>query len=60
MPCPSHQTPAAPCGGDEAAELLRPDVWQRAENALDALKTGRAWFFHRATSATTPSSRSRP
>jgi 8-oxo-dGTP pyrophosphatase MutT (NUDIX family) len=36
------------CACDEAAELLRPYVWQRATNALDALATGRARYFHRA------------
>lgn len=33
------------CARDEAAELLRPYVWQRAESALDALSTGRARYF---------------
>jgi 8-oxo-dGTP pyrophosphatase MutT (NUDIX family) len=36
------------CTREEAAELLRPYVWQRAANALDALRTGRAHYFHRA------------
>jgi 8-oxo-dGTP diphosphatase len=36
------------CTLDEAAELLRPYVWQRAANALDALTTGRARYYHRA------------
>jgi 8-oxo-dGTP diphosphatase len=35
------------CTPDEAAELLRPYVWQRAANALAAVKTGRAQYFHR-------------
>jgi 8-oxo-dGTP diphosphatase len=39
------------CPRQEAAELLRPYVWQRAESALDALRTGRAQYFHRTTSA---------
>ena len=34
----------------EAGELQRPYVWQRAANALDALATGRARYFHRAAS----------
>jgi 8-oxo-dGTP diphosphatase len=38
------------CTPDEAAGLLRPYVWQRAANALDALATGRARYFHRAAS----------
>ena len=37
------------CTRDEAAQLLRPYVWQRAANALDALPSGRAQYFHRAT-----------
>lgn len=37
------------CTRDEAAHLLRPYVWQRAANALDALPGGRARYFHRAT-----------
>src|SRR5215212_9502639 len=36
------------CTRDEAGDLLRPYVWQRAANALDALTTGRAQYFHRA------------
>lgn len=36
------------CTRDEAAELLRPYVWQRATNALEALATGQARYFHRA------------
>jgi 8-oxo-dGTP diphosphatase len=42
------------CTRHEAAELLRPYVWQRAESALDALRTGRAQYFHRTTSAPQP------
>jgi 8-oxo-dGTP diphosphatase len=36
------------CTRKEAAELLRPYVWQRAINALDALTTGRTHYYHRA------------
>jgi 8-oxo-dGTP diphosphatase len=43
------------CGRDEAANLLRPYVWQRAAAALDALRTGRAQCFHRTTCAPQPS-----
>ena len=35
------------CTPDEATELLRPYVWQRAANALNAIKTGKARYFHR-------------
>jgi 8-oxo-dGTP diphosphatase len=48
------------CTRDEAAELLRPYVWQRTENALDALKRGQAQYFHRGISAASPGSRSLP
>jgi 8-oxo-dGTP diphosphatase len=37
------------CTPSEAAELLRPYVWDRAASALGALKTGRAAYFHRET-----------
>jgi 8-oxo-dGTP diphosphatase len=43
------------CGRDEAAKLLRPYVWQRAVSALNAIKTGRASYFHR--DAASPGSR---
>jgi ADP-ribose pyrophosphatase YjhB (NUDIX family) len=39
------------CTRDEASELLRPYVWQRAASALDALQTGRPAYFHRDTAA---------
>lgn len=39
---------------DEAAELLRPYVWQRAANALDALNSGHTRYFHRGTSPSSP------
>jgi 8-oxo-dGTP diphosphatase len=42
------------CTRDEAAQLLRPYVWQRAANALDALHTGQARYFHRATAPAPP------
>jgi 8-oxo-dGTP diphosphatase len=35
------------CTGDEARDLLRPYVWQRATTALGALGTGRAHYRHR-------------
>jgi 8-oxo-dGTP diphosphatase len=35
------------CTTDEARELLRPYVWQRATAAVDALETGRAHYRHR-------------
>jgi 8-oxo-dGTP diphosphatase len=35
------------CTPDVAAELLRPYVWHRATNALNAIKTGRTRYFHR-------------
>jgi 8-oxo-dGTP diphosphatase len=34
------------CAGDEAAELLRPYVWQRAAAALGALRGGRVLYLH--------------
>src|SRR5918997_6545247 len=37
------------CGLHKAAELLRPYVWQRADTALAALRTGRARYVHRGT-----------
>lgn len=36
------------CSPDEATDLLRPYIWQRAANALKALQTGQAQYFHRA------------
>lgn len=35
------------CTHREAAQLLRPYVWQRTATALHALKTGRAQYIHR-------------
>lgn len=40
------------CTTHEAAELLRPYVWDRAATALDALKTGRSQYAHRGASVT--------
>jgi ADP-ribose pyrophosphatase YjhB (NUDIX family) len=37
------------CGRHEAAKLLCPYVWQRADTALAALRTGRARYVHRGT-----------
>jgi 8-oxo-dGTP diphosphatase len=48
------------CSRVEAAELLRPYVWQRTQNALDALRTGRAQYFHRGAAVTSPSGRNPP
>jgi 8-oxo-dGTP diphosphatase len=45
------------CTRDEAARLLRPYVWQRAMNALDALVSGQAQYFHRATAPATSAQR---
>jgi 8-oxo-dGTP diphosphatase len=38
------------CTPDEAADLLRPYVWQRATRAIEALTTGRTQYFHRGAS----------
>ena len=38
------------CPRDEAAQLLRPYVWQRAATALAALATGRARYVHQGAS----------
>jgi hypothetical protein len=35
------------CSSDEARELLRPYVWQRAVAALTAIGTGRVLYRHR-------------
>jgi 8-oxo-dGTP diphosphatase len=35
------------CPPDEAAQILRPYVWQRAATALAALATGRGRYVHR-------------
>jgi ADP-ribose pyrophosphatase YjhB (NUDIX family) len=32
------------CTEDQAAERLRPYVWQRLTHALEALRTGRPWY----------------
>ncbi len=37
------------CALQEAAELLRPYVWQRADTALAALRAGRPRYAHRGT-----------
>lgn len=37
------------CTADEAAELLRPYVWDRIATALAALKTNRGQYAHRGT-----------
>jgi 8-oxo-dGTP pyrophosphatase MutT (NUDIX family)/transcriptional regulator with XRE-family HTH domain len=39
------------CALQEAAELLRPYVWQRANTALAALRAGRPRYVHRGTTA---------
>ena len=44
------------CGRDEAVKLLRPYVWQRAANALDAIRSGQTRYFHRGTSPSSPDS----
>jgi 8-oxo-dGTP diphosphatase len=48
------------CTRQEAANLLRPYVWQRAASALDTLSTGQARYFHRSTSPTTSRTQGQP